>query len=192
MQTQAAQGFAAIELLFVAAVVTTVSGIALPPLLRGLDDHRAAGAARYVATRLQKARMEAILRSTAVAVRFADSGEFATFVDGNRNGVLSADIRDGIDPPIGASERLEPNFAGVVFGTVPGLPAVDSGGLPPGADPIHLGSSNIASFSPVGTSSSGSVYIRSRTRQLVVRIYGDTGKTRILGFDDRSRQWKAL
>jgi type II secretory pathway pseudopilin PulG len=185
-------GFTVIEVAFALGVAATLSGLALPPMLRALDDYRAAGAARLVASRLQRARMEAVRRSATVAVRFTDSGDFATFVDGNANGVLSADIRDGIDPQLGGTERVESNFAGVTFGTFPGLPPVDPGGTAPGADPIHLGPSNSASFTPTGTSSSGSVYLRSRTCQLVVRIYGDTGKTRILRFDERIRQWRLL
>ena len=136
--------------------------------------------------------MEAVRRSTSVAVRFTDAGEFSTFVDGNANGVLSADIRDGADPQIGATERLESSFSGVHFGTLVGLPPVDAGGVPPGSDPIHLGASGIASFAPAGTSSSGSLFVRGTVCQLVVRLYGDTGKTRILRFEERTRQWRPL
>jgi type II secretory pathway pseudopilin PulG len=186
------RGFTALELVFALGVTATLSGLALPPILRGLDDYRAAGAARFVASRLQRARMEAVRRSATVAVRFTDSGEFRMYVDGNGNGVLATDIWDGTDPQLGSAERLESNFAGVYFGTIDGLPPVDSGGAPPGGDPIHLGASDSASFTSSGTSSSGSVYVRSRTCQLVVRIYGDTGKTRILRFEERSRQWRPL
>jgi len=187
-----ASGFSAIELLFAAGLVATLSGVVVPPLLRTLDDHRVAGAARYIASRLQRARMEAVLRSANVAVRFSASGEFATYVDGNGNGVLSADIRDGSDPRLGAPEHLSSSFSGVEFGVLDGLPPVESGAAPPGSDPIHLGGSDAASFTPLGTSSSGSVYLRSRSRQVVVRIYGDTGKVRILRFDEGPRQWTGL
>ena len=90
-------------------------------------------------------------------------------------------------------ERLFDQFTGVDFGAIPGLPAVDVGGTPPGADPIRLGNSSLATFTPTGTSSSGSLYIRGRRNaQYVVRIYGQTGKTRVLKFDARTRQWKGL
>jgi hypothetical protein len=188
-------GFSALELIFVVALMTTVAGMTVPPALRSLDDYRAAGAARYVAARLQRARMEAVMRSADVGVKFTDVGGAYTlrcYVDGNRNGVLTHDIDSGADRPLGAAERLPDNFAGVDFGTTPGLPAVDAGGLPPGSDPIRLGSGNIATFGPNGTSSSGSLYVKSRTRQYVVRIYGDTGKTRLLVFDPTVRVWKPL
>jgi hypothetical protein len=47
-------------------------------------------------------------------------------------------------------------------------------------------------YSPTGTSSSGSVYICGRSKtQYVIRILGDTGRTRILRFDAPSGQWAA-
>jgi type II secretory pathway pseudopilin PulG len=185
-------GFTSLELVFVVALVATMGGIAVPPVLRALDDYRAASAVRYVATRLQRIRMEAMLRSTEVGAKFYASSAgyvFAIYVDGNRNGVLSYDIQDGTDWQLGASERLGDNFTGVDFGTVPGLPALDSSSSPPGSDPIHFGSGDIASFSASGSSSSGSLYIKSRSRQYVIRLYGDTGKTRILVFDENTRRW---
>src|SRR5262245_29557593 len=118
------RGFTLVEMLFAVGVAATLSGMALPPVLRVLEDYRVAGAARYVATRLQTARMEAVRRSANVAIRFTDTGEFATYVDGNSNGVLSADIRDGIDPQLGGTERLDSNFRGVGFATVAGLPPI--------------------------------------------------------------------
>jgi hypothetical protein len=81
----------------------------------------------------------------------------------------------------------------VEFGALPGLPPVDPGGTAPGSDPIRLGSGNIASFSSLGTSSSGTVYLRGRRdAQYAVRIFGETGKTRMLKFDPRTRQWRQL
>jgi hypothetical protein len=178
------------------AMAATLGGIAIPSFAAMHADMQAAAAARYVSARLQRARMEAVLRSSDVALRFtagADGYRFATYVDGNHNGVLARDVDRGVDWRLGPDERLPDHFAGVVFGTVPGLPAVDPGGVPPGDDPIRLGASDTATFAAGGTSSSGSVYIRGRdNRQLVVRIYGDTGKTRVLVFEPGTRLWKPI
>ncbi len=185
-------GFTALELLFGVAFIATVGGISVPPVLRALDDYRADGAARAVAARLQRARMEAVLRSAAVGVKFVaidGAWTFRLYADGNANGVLTADIQSGVDRPLHPAERLSDSFAGVEFATEPGLPPVDSGGSPPGSDPIHLGSGDIATFGADGTSSTGSVYLKSRTKQYVVRVYGDTGKTRVLVFDRTARRW---
>ena len=189
------RGFTAFELLFVVTLVATMSGVSVPPVLRALDDYRAAAATRYVATRLQRMRMEAVLRSADVGAKFVLVGNqytFRNYIDGNRNGISTADVQNGIDRPLGGMERLTDYFADVDFGAMPGLPAVDGSGPPPGDDPIHLGTNDIVTFSANGSSSTGSLYIRSRTKQYVVRIYGDTGKTRLLVFDPGSRQWRPL
>jgi hypothetical protein len=115
------------------------------------------------------------------------------YADGNRNGVLSKDIQKGVDPQISASESLRDNFSGVEFGVLQGLPAIDAGGTPPGTDPIRLGAGNSASFAPAGTSTAGSLYILGRDgSQYAVRLYGETGKTRVVRYDRRTNQWRPL
>jgi hypothetical protein len=190
------RGYSLLELVFATALTATTAAAAIPQILSGVDEYRAAGAARYIAARMQRTRMEAIARSVEVAMQFTLSAgiySYAVFMDGNGNGVLSRDIQRGTDRLIGASERLPDQFRGVDFGALPGLPAVDPGGTPPGTDPIRLGSGSFASFSPDGTSSSGSLYVRgARNIQYVIRIYGETGRTRVLKFDSRTQQWRPL
>lgn len=196
LRSGASRGYSLLELVFVAGLGVTLSAAAVPQYLSAIDNSRAAGATRYISARFQRARMEAVVRSTEVALQFTQSPSgyaYAVYVDGNRNGVLTRDIQRGIDRRIGASERLPDQFGGVDFGAIPGLPAVDSGSTAPGSDPIRLGAGSFASFSAMGTSSSGTVYIRSRRdSQYAVRIFGETGKIRMLKFDRGSRQWRPL
>ena len=118
-------------------------------------------------------------------------GEIRALTTGD--GVRTKEITSGVDRPAGAEEGLPVHFSGVDFGALPGLPPVDSGSAPPGDDPVRLGSSNLASFSASGTATSGSLYIRGRRNaQYVVRIYGDTGKVRVLKFDQPTKKWKPL
>jgi type II secretory pathway pseudopilin PulG len=193
---RAAGGYSIVELIVVACAIATIGSMAIPQVRASLDDFRTAGAARYVSARLQRARMEAVMRSADVAMKVTETTSgysYAVYRDGNRNGVLAAEIQSGTDPSLVPPERLLDQFPGVDFGALPGLPAVDPGGTPPGSDPIRLGSSSMATFAPAGTSSSGSLYIRGRrNNQYVVRIYGQTGKTRVLKFDVRTLQWKPL
>ena len=193
-QTQ--RGYSLLELLLVLTIFGILAGISVPQLVATLDDYRASGAARYVSARIQRTRMEAINRSTAVAVQFlqdVDGYSFAVYADGNGDGVRTQDIRDAVDFQIGPVDHLSNNFAGVEFGLLAGLPAVDAGGAPPGTDPVKFGAGNILSYSPLGTSSSGSLYLRGRGHtQYVVRVFGDTGRVRILKFNPVTRQWKGL
>jgi hypothetical protein len=181
--------------MLVMTLAVTLTGAAVPQYLTGLDDLRAGAAAHHVSGRLQQARMDAVRRSAMVGLQFSQSADggysYAVYVDGNRNGVLTRDIQRGADRLIGAAERLSDHFSGVEFGTSPGLPPVEPGGTPPGIDPIRLGSGNIASFSALGTATSGTVYIRGRRgSQYAVCIYGETGKTRLLKFEAATGRWK--
>jgi hypothetical protein len=120
------------------------------------------------------------------------SYRYAVYVDGNANGVRSADISDGNDRQVSHDERLPDQFPRVDFGAAPGLPAPDSGAAP-GSDPIRLGPGNMATFTPDGTATPGSLYVLGPGGlQLTIRIVGETGRTRILRFDARSRLWKPL
>jgi prepilin-type N-terminal cleavage/methylation domain-containing protein len=190
------QGYSLLELIMVLALSVTLSAAAVPEYLATVDDARASGAAHHILGRLQRARMEALLRSAMVGIQFTQTAggySYAVYVDGNGNGILTRDIQRGVDRAIVAAERLPAQFTGVEFGALPGLPPVDPGGTPPGIDPIRLGAGNIASFSASGTSSSGTLYIRSRRdAQYAVRIFGETGRTRMLKFEPRTGQWRQL
>lgn len=188
------RGHSLVELLFVAGIIATGSGIAIPQMLAGLDDNRAIGATRYLSSRLQRARAEAVMRSADVAIQFlaVDDGSyrFAEYVDGNRNGIRTHDIDRGVDRRLGGLECLGDSFKGVDFGTIRDLPPVDPGGAEPGGDPIRLGASGFATFTALGTATPGSLYVRSvRGAQYVIRIFGETGKTRVLRFNPRTRHW---
>lgn len=195
MSSSQASGYSLVELAFVTGLVITVSGIAVPQMLVAVDDMRTSGATRYIAARLQQTRSEAVRRSSDVAMRFVmvdGRYTYAVYIDGNRNGVRTHDVRQGVDRLLGVIERLGDSFSGVEFGTLPDLPPVDPGGTAPGMDPIRLGPAGFATFTAMGTSTSGSLYIRGRRAQYVVRIFGATGKTRALRFNARTRQWTPL
>ena len=192
--TASGRGYSLLELMFAAALCVTVGAVAAPQLLSAVDEVRAAGAVRYVSIRLHQARMEAVGRSADVGVQFVQTSDgyaYAVYVDGNGNGVRTLDIQRGLDQRIASVERVPDQFAGVDFGVLAGLPPVDAGSPAPGTDPIKLGSSKILTFSALGTSSSGSLYLLGRgNSQYVIRILGETGKTRVLKFDSRAQQWK--
>jgi hypothetical protein len=186
-------GYSLLELVFAVSLGTTLTAMAMPAASSALDEYRTAGAVRYVSARLARARMEAIVRSADVGVRFtasADGYQYAAYVDGNANGIRTRDIQRGVDGLWLAQESLASQFPGVEFGVAPGLPAVDANAGPPGTDPIHLGSANILTFTAAGTATSGSLYIRGKgSSQWVIRIFGETGRTRLLKFDPRTRRW---
>lgn len=180
------------ETVVTVGLVGTLSAIAFPTLA-GLDDARVAGAARYLSSRLAESRMDAIAQSREVAIRFSPAGatfSFSVYVDGNSNGVLARDITRGIDRRVRGPEQLADNFRNVIIGVQPGVPAIDSGGAAPSGDPLKLGSGDSVSFSPMGTSTSGTIYITGQSHaQYAVRVFGATGKIRAYRFISGTGKW---
>lgn len=176
-------GYTLLELLFVAALLLIVSAIAIPRSLAGLDRTRAASAARYLASRMAVARSQAVMRSAHVALRFEDRRSGVTFrmyVDGNHDGVRTDDIAAGVDAPLDAAVRLGDLYPGAAIAVGPDA----------GSDPVRVGSSNLLSFTPFGTSTSGSVYVRGRDgSQFAVRVLGATARARVERYVAHSRTW---
>ena len=101
----------------------------------------------------------------------------------NGYGVRMRDIESGLDRQMQASTRLDQLFPGVRIDA----PA-DSGD-----SAVQLGGTDILSFTPDGTSTSGTVQILGRDgSRFAVRVFGVTGRVRVLQFDDRSRGWMEL
>jgi len=186
-------GYSVLELMVCVSLATLVVAAGTPAVLASREAVLADGAADYLARQLHDARMEALRRRASVAIRFeADGDDFlmATYVDGNGNGVRAADISSGDDPLVRPRWLLRDQFAGVGFGFEAGVPDADGGDTSSDPDPIRVGRSRMLSFSPTGTSSSGTVYLRGRgAHQLAVRVLGGTGRIRSYDFDFGSWKW---
>lgn len=182
------------EVLVSCAIAATMAAMAMPQVLGFQQGRSATAAARYLQGRLQLARMEALKRSANVALAFtqvAGEYEYATYVDGNGNGVRTVEIASRVDPILSGLERLRDQFPGVAFGIVDGTPSIDSDGPLTGNDPIRVGRSGLVSFSPLGGATPGSLYVRGPDRsQSAIRITGATGRVRVLEFDAATRQWR--
>jgi prepilin-type N-terminal cleavage/methylation domain-containing protein len=185
MSSSRPRGFTLIEIIFAIGLWAVIAGIAVPQILVAVDRQKAWAAARFLAARMAMARSYAVTRSAYVALRFTPLGDdvmFQMFVDGNRNGVRTLDIGSRVDLAIGVSVRLSELFPGVVIGISTDV----------GTDPVRIGSTNLLSFSPLGTATPGTIYVRSRDGlQLAVKIAGATGRTRLLRYVPRTREWVA-
>jgi len=190
---QAEAGMTLTELMIALALVVIAGGWCLASIAPETKLTQEESAARFVVTQIRQARQEALQRATTVGVRFEPEDRFRTYVDGNNNGLRTRDIDDATDAPVGPARRLDDDFgAGVNFGIASALPPIESGGerLDAGADPIHVGTSRIVSFGPNGRGSSGTVYVRGRGgQQFAVRIFGQTGRVRLLQYRVADGQW---
>jgi hypothetical protein len=168
----------------VAGLVAILSGIAAPSVVGSIDRSRGYAAARYLGARVRLARTQAVTRGASVALRFETDARgisFTAYQDGNRNGVRNADIGRSIDRMIEPPARLFEQFPGVEIAVIP-----EAGG----GDGVQVGVSKLLSFSPMGTATSGSIYVKGREgTQWVVRVLGATGRTRVLRYDIRTSSW---
>jgi hypothetical protein len=184
-------GATVIEILFALALTVTMAGLAIPIVGGAIDEVRTSTAARYVAGRIGATRLDAVRRSRAVALRFEPSGEdymFAPYGDGNGNGIRSTEIEQGVDQALGPFERLRDKFPGIRFELGEGLPDAD-GRTGTGEDGVRIGTAQILTMSSDGTATSGTLYIRGRSKQYAVRILGVTGRTRMLQYQPGNRSW---
>ena len=192
-QKHSARGAALIDFVVACGLAGVIAAIAVPAVHASRDRDAARVAARYVAHRLQMVRLDALRRNACVAIRFdpVDVGRFGVYADGDGDGVLQADIDRGIDRVVSPEARLADLFATVAFRIPNDVPDPDAGTtLPANSDPLRLGPSNFMSFSPLGSTTSGTLYLSAPTGpQMAIRIMGATGRTRILWFDAASRQW---
>jgi hypothetical protein len=115
--------------------------------------------------------------------------QFTEVADGNGNGLRTADVQRGEDPAIAAPDMLTWHFQGVTFGILAGVP--DANGVPAGtSDGVRLGSSELLSMNPNGSSSPGTLYVHGRRRaQYAVRVLGETGRVRVLRYDTHRLAW---
>jgi len=188
------RGAALIDIVFTCALVAIIGGIAIPTLQVTRERDAVRSAARYLASRLHVARVEAMRRNANVAMRFDpdDVGRLRIFADGDGDGVLQRDIDDDIDRPIGEDAHIEELFHTVSLQIDASVPEPETGRmLTAGSDPVRIGSSSLLSFSALGSATSGTIYLAARGgTQLCVRVLGATGRMRVLRYDTSSRSWR--
>jgi prepilin-type N-terminal cleavage/methylation domain-containing protein len=186
------RGLTAAELLVALTILSLVAAFAVPLTAQAIDAGRARQAAGFIASRFRLARQDAVTRAHSVGVVFDRNGaewEMRVCVDRNGNGLRRSEIDAGVDSCVEGPYRLDALFPGTRVVVDPGLRGPD--GEPGSADAVRFGRSDIASFSPLGTCTAGSLFVRSRhDAQFVVRVAGVTGRIRILRYEPLAREWR--
>ena len=142
-----------------------------------------------------RARAYAISRNRNVGLKFRKNGdryEWALYADGNGNGVRTTEIASGVDRPLGIYFPWSRNdvLPGIMTGTRVPDPGSPGHYLDRIDDPIRFNSSDICSFSPMGESTPGSVYLwDAHDGMAVLRVFGGTAKVRSLYYRRGERGW---
>ncbi|MEO5762443.1 MAG: type II secretion system protein [Vicinamibacteria bacterium] len=182
-------GYSMLELLVALGIILLMGSVALPNIVGYRQEMALVGAARQFKNEFMKARSIATMKNTQTAIRFEETPEgrttFSTYIDGNANGVLSLDIKAGIDQRIAGPFLLDAGQSGVIVAVLPGAPSPDGGLL--GPEPIRFGNSRMVSFSPLGTGTPGTFYLRTKDWMAGVRVTGGSARVRIMIL--RGKRW---
>lgn len=189
------RGLALIDALAATGIGLVMAAMAVPVVGGTFDREHVIIGTQYLAAQVQRARLESLKRGVAVAVRLEQlDGRTAVqlFVDGNGNGVLQKDIDRRLDPALTPEAWLDERARDVAARINQAIVDVGAGGvMAAGDDPLRIGNSSLISFSPMGSATGGTVYVAAhRGPQMAIRIYGATGRVRVLMFDAQARQWR--
>lgn len=197
MRSQA--GFNLLEMFIVLALTLMLAFLGIPSLLSWGGVTKVEAAAAEVASAFQRARQYAVQRNKNVAVKFfvAESGDvsWALYGDGDGDGVRNRDIEMEIDPEIMAPRPMRRLgrlvFPGFPRGRAPRDPSDPDRRLDRLQDPIRFNNSDLASFSPLGTATPGTVYVTDGNRHLAAtRISSRYGRIRVMIYDPETEEWK--
>ena len=180
-------GYGLLEMTVAMTVLTIVAAIALPRGWGLVKEYRLRGAAYYFRGLVREVRAHAAAKSLYTGIVFDEvdgEPELSLHVDGNDNGIRRDDVRSGLDPRIRGPWRLSDQFPGVRYGS----PSSSGGTTFP---PLRIGRGRILSFSPIGTSTSGTLFLSNEQGfQYAVIILGASGRVRLARY--RGGQWEPL
>lgn len=193
----ASKGYTLAELLAVLAIVAMAVAVTLPAAAMLRDGGRAAAGARTMATLLSAQRWKSVAGHRVRGLQFRKSGSrwsWREVLDGNGNGLRTAEITRGVDPVASNDQTLERLVSDVTLGIPPGGPYPEA---PPGTDmltaaddPVRFGRSDLVSFSPVGAASSGTIYVTDgRGGLFAVVLFGPTARLRVWRFRPEVGRW---
>ena len=190
-----AGGYTLVDTICAASLCTAMAAIAVPVIGGTLDRERTIIGTQFLAGQVQRARLEALKRARTVAVHVDVVGERTSIqlvVDADGDGVRQQDVDNGIDPPLAPQQFVDDHSRGVSLRINQAVTDIGGAGvLAAGDDPLRIGNTALVAFSPLGSATSGTLYIAGhRGPQMAIRVFGGTGRVRVMTFDAQARQWR--
>jgi Tfp pilus assembly protein FimT len=180
-------GHSLVEMLMMMTLIGIIAGIGIPRCWESVQEYRLRGASLYMRGLLRQIRAQAAAKNAYMGIVFdEEEGQpaLSIYIDGNHNGIRRAEIRSGVDKKLRGPWRLSEVFPGVRYGSPPR-----------GADPpfpeLRIGRSKIVSFSPIGTSTTGTLFLSNGQGAVhAVILLGATGRVRLARF--RGGRWETM
>jgi Tfp pilus assembly protein FimT len=177
-----------LELLVAVSLAMVLVAAAIPRAQSMVHESRLRGAALHLRGLMRQVRANAAARACYMGVVFDEvdgNPVFSIHADGNANGIRRVDVDSGADPRIREPYRLSETFPGVRYGSRPQA-APD-----PYVRGLQIGRSHILSFSPLGSSTTGTLYLSNDYGMVyAVVIFGATGRVRVARY--RSGKWQPM
>jgi hypothetical protein len=189
-------GLSIFELLLGMTTLAGMLAIATPGVMRLREEVSLRSAVHETSVAFYLARSYAISKNRNVGLKFRRNGdrwEWALYADGNGNGIRTAEIASGVDRFLGITYPWTRNdvMPGIMTGTRVPDPGSPGHYLDHPEDPIRFNVSDICSFTGVGESTPGSVYLwNGHDGMAVLRVFGRTAKLRSLYYRRGEREWK--
>lgn len=184
-------GYSLVELLVMVAIIGMVLIAVVPAFgnLQRISGLRSASA--QLRSLFHQNRSRAIARGTNVGMKFLQLGgrwHVAVYLDGDSDGIRNDDIKTGTDPLLEPPRTVFRESAAIGIGLLK-TPVKDPDGDVLKSS-VAFGASTICSFSPIGASTPGTIYLTDGRRNLwCVRVYGATAKIRVLRYDAGAKKW---
>jgi len=188
-------GTTLIETVVVVTIIGVIAMCAVPSFAAYRRQSSVLAAAHEMRSLLRQLRSRAIAHGGYSGVKFVKSGNNWTYTlydDGNANGIYNADITKGIDKRYFGPAVVMPSFRTASISLLPeAIRDPDGASLLPADPALQFGSSTICSFSPQGGGTPGTIYISDGISNLYcVRVFGATGRLRMLRYDSGNQKWE--
>lgn len=190
-------GFTLIDLLITIAIIGLTLSIAVPQWHAYRRRNAVRTAAAEIRAMFRAARSRAITRGANTAIKFTKGAydwQYSIYDDGNGNGVHSDEIAKGVDRRV-TGPRYIVHDVDLASISIPSSVKVDPDGasMPASASPVQFGTSSMCSFSPVGESTPGTIYLADAAGlAYAVRVSGGTARVHMVRYDPAKKRWEKL
>lgn len=194
---RASAGLTLTELVLSVALVGLLTTALIPAVANVRSAALAAAGARQMVVTLHALRWKSVSLGRSHGLFFDQQpGGWIWYVvrDGNGNGLRTAEVLDGRDPTLSGPHRLEDSIPGVTLGfptdrPIPRVPPAE-GPIDHLEDPVHFGNTDLVGFGPLGTASSGTIYVSDQLHRLyAIVLFGKTARITVWRYHARNGQW---